>query len=155
MMGLAMLGPFVLASGAIIQTFIPSREAAMGRMSHALTALVLLASLAAAAAAAPLQPLVHGWERYFTLDYGPDQRRGAPVVSGYLTNEWNMPATRVRLLVEGIGPNGEVLGQQLAWLGIGVVAPGSRVYFEVRPAQPAPAYRVSVFAFDWAKPPSG
>lgn len=104
---------------------------------------------------ASLHPLVIGWERFFKLDWQADTRHGRPVVSGYLLNDWGMPAARIQLLVESLGPDGEILGQRVAWLGGGVLTPGSRAYFEIPPVEPAPAYRVSVFAFDWVQSDGG
>ncbi|MGH7393118.1 MAG: hypothetical protein ACREM3_27245 [Candidatus Rokuibacteriota bacterium] len=95
----------------------------------------------------PLQPLVVGWERYFKLDWQVDRSPGRTLVWGHILNDWGLPARGVRVLVDGIGPGGELLGQELAW--VGSLAPGMRAYYEVPVKTPAPAYRVSVFAFDW------
>ena len=73
--------------------------------------------------------------------------RGRTLVWGHVLNDGDLPARSVRLLVEGIGPGGELLGQEIAW--VGSLTPGMRAYFEVPVKTPAPAYRVSVFAFDW------
>lgn len=123
-------------------------------MRHALCAVmsILMLALAAGAEAAPLQPLVVGWERFFKVDWQPGTRRGGPVVSGYVLNDWGIPAARIRLLVEGVGPGGEVTGQQLVWLTSQSLTPGARAYFEIPAAPPAPMYRVSVFAFEWVRP---
>lgn len=121
----------------------------------AVIALLSLVALAVVASAAPLQPLVLGWERFFKLDWQADTRHGKPVVSGHILNDWGMPAGKIQLLVEGIGSNGEIVGQRVAWLGGGLLTPGARAYFEVEPARPAPSYRVSVFAFDWVEGDGG
>lgn len=99
----------------------------------------------------PLQPLVIGWERFFKLEWQAGMRGDRPVVWGHILNDYGFPADNVQLLVEGIGPGGEVLGQRVAWLGGGILAPGMRAYFEIPPPVIAPAYRVSVFAFDWVQ----
>lgn len=95
----------------------------------------------------PLEPLVVGWERFFTLEWQVDRSRQPPRVWGYLFNDWGLPAGRVRILIDGVGPDGELLGQQLAWIGL--LMPGTRVYFEVPAERSAPEYRVRVFAYDW------
>ena len=102
----------------------------------------------AAGADPPLEPLVLGGEQFFRLEWEPGERRGGPVVRGSIVNEWGFPARRVQLLVEGLDATGRVLSQRIAWLG-GELTPGSRGWFDVRVAEPAPAYRVRVFAWDW------
>jgi hypothetical protein len=124
----------------------------MRRRLGAVTAIAMLAVFVVGAEAAPLQPLVVGWEQFFTLDSQPGTRRGRPVVSGYVLNQWGMPAARIRLLVEGVGPGGEVMGQQLVWLTGQSLTPGARAYFEIPAAATASTYRVSVFAFEWIRP---
>ncbi len=106
---------------------------------------------AGSAAAARLTPLVVGWENYFKIDWESAQRGGRPVVRGYLLNDWGFPAARVQLLVESLDTSGTVVGQRVAWLGVGVLTPGTRAYFEEPVPQPASSYRVSVFAFDWVQ----
>lgn len=116
-------------------------------MKAAALALALLALLAGVASAAVLQPLVSGWERYFTLDWQPGTRGGTPVVSGHIFNDGGFTATRIQLLVEGLDAAGNVTSQRVEWLGT-MLTPGTTASFELRPA-PAATYRVSVFAFDW------
>lgn len=76
--------------------------------------------------------------------------KGRPVVSGHILNDWGFPATRIQLLVEGLDATGRVESQKVAWLGA-TLTPGMRAYFEVPVDRPEPAYRVSVFAFDWVQ----
>ena len=123
----------------------------MRRFTLVIVAAAVLAAHALAASSQPLQPLIVGWEQFFKLDWQAENRGGRPVVWGHILNDWGMPAANIRLLVEGIGSGGEIVGQRVEWLGGGTLPPGIRVYFELRPAQPAPAYRVSVFAFDWVQ----
>ena len=110
-------------------------------------ALALWLAACASSQTGPLEPLVVGGERFFKLEWQVDQSRGRPVVFGYILNDWGLPASGVRILVEGVGPDGQLLGQQLAW--VGSLTPGTRAYFEVPAEQRAPAYRVRVFSFDW------
>lgn len=93
-------------------------------------------------------PLVHGWEQFFRITWEPFERRGRPYLGGYVASEWGLTAMRVQLLVETLDGSGNVVKQTVHWLGH-PIPPGSRVYFEVPAPQAAPAYRVSVFAFDW------
>lgn len=110
--------------------------------------LLLLVYGAIATADQRLTPLVTGWEQYFKLEWEAGERNGRPVVRGYIKNEAGMPAANVRLLVDGLDPSGQVVSQTVGWLGT-QLTPGMRAYFEVPVNQRAPAYRVSVFAFDF------
>ncbi len=103
--------------------------------------------LGACAPTGPLTPLVIGWERYFKLEWQADTRNGRPVVAGYILNDGDFAAIHIRLLVDSIGPGGELLGQQLVF--VDALTPGTRAYFEAPPTPPAPAYRVRVFSFEW------
>ena len=108
---------------------------------------VLLAFGAGYASAARLEPLVVGWERIFRLEWGVDERRDRPVVSGYVVNDSPYTVTAVRLLVEGLDETGAVVEQQLSWVP-GAFSPFSRRYFEAQPTAWYPEHRVRVFSFD-------
>lgn len=97
-----------------------------------------------------LRPLVLGWEQFFKLDWQAEEAGGRPVVSGHVFNDWGMPAANMRLLVDGLDAEGRVLEQKVSWLGF-TLTPGTRAPFQVVLAEPAAAYRVSVFAFDWVE----
>ncbi len=112
-----------------------------------LAALALWFGACATSQSGPLEPLVVGWEQYFKLEWQVDRSRSRPLVWGYIRNDWGLPASSVRILVEGLGPGGELAGQQLAW--VGSLTPGMRAYFEVPAERSAPVYRVRVFSFDW------
>jgi hypothetical protein len=112
--------------------------------------LVLLAAGAGAAADQRLTPLVIGWEQFFKIEWEAGERKGRPIVQGYIKNDWGTTAANVRLLVDGLDPSGQIVSQTVGWLG-SQLTPGARLYFEVPVAQPAPAYRVSVFAFDFVQ----
>jgi hypothetical protein len=99
-------------------------------------------------AAQRLTPHFPGWERYFTVTSETFERRGQPHLSGYVVSHYGAPAWRMQLLVEALDSTGQVVAQRVEWLG-GDLAPFSRRYFEVPAPQPAPTYRVSVFAFDF------
>jgi len=94
------------------------------------------------------EPLVRGWEQFFRVTWEPFERWGRPSLGGYIVNDGGLTAMRARLLVEALDPSGNVVKQTVQWVG-SPIPPGARVYFEVPVPQSAPAYRVSVFAFDW------
>ena len=122
---------------------------------RALAAALLLAfSVAVPAGATILTPLVSGWERYFTVEWQPHSRNGAPYVIGYIKNDWGVPAANIRLLVDALGPGDQVTSQRVEWLGT-MLTPGTRAHFQVPAPGSASAYRVSVFAFDFVEAGGG
>jgi hypothetical protein len=131
----------------------------MGRLR--LIAIVpLAASLALAAcaptttASGPLTPLVIGWEQFFTLTWTVGDRRGQPVVSGKIYNNWGFAAANVRLLVDELDASGRIIDQRVGWLGF-TLTPGTTAPFEIPVAHGTPNHRVSVFAFDWIQADRG
>jgi len=124
----------------------------MRRLPKSIVGVLLLLLVYAAIAAADrrLTPLVIGWEQFFKVEWEAGERKGRPVVQGYIKNDWGMTAANVRLLVDGLDPSGQVVSQTVGWLGT-QLTPGMRAYFEVPVNEPAPAYRVSVFAFDFVQ----
>ena len=109
---------------------------------------VLLAS--SAMAAGPLTPLVVGWEQFFKLNWTVGERKGKPVVTGTIYNNWGFAAANVRLLVDELDANGQIVEQQVGWLGF-TLTPGTTAPFEVPVVHATPNHRVSVFAFDWVQ----
>lgn len=117
-----------------------------------LGASLLLGVVAGQSSAAPMiEPLVRGWERHFKIDWQMWERRGRPVLSGYVINDAGFTAMKVQLLVEELDGADQIVDQRVTWLG-SALTPGTRAYFEV-PAQGAGSskYRVSIFAFDWVQ----
>jgi hypothetical protein len=104
-------------------------------------------TLGAAGAQGSQSYAIYGADRYFTLEWRPDERRGRPVVSGYVTNVWGMGVRDVRLRVETLDAAGNVSATDIGYV-FGDVTPGARVYFEVPVQQKAGNYRVSVLSFD-------
>jgi hypothetical protein len=98
----------------------------------------------------PLTPLVVGWEQFFKLTWTVGEYRGRPVVSGKIYNDWGLTAANVRLLVDELDANGQIVDQRLGWLGF-TLTPGTTAPFEIPVAHRTPNYRVSVFAFDWVQ----
>jgi hypothetical protein len=97
-----------------------------------------------------LVPHVSNWDRFFRVDWRAVQDGPAPVVRGRVYNDWGLAARDVRLLVEGVDAKGRVLWQRVERLP-GDLTPGTTAPFVVRVDQPAPAYRVSVYSFDWVQ----
>jgi hypothetical protein len=94
----------------------------------------------------PLEPLVVGTEQYLALDWKAEPRGDGAVVWGYANNSSPYTFDRLRLLVEGIDPEGKILVQTLVW-SLGLLGANGRNYFEAA-MPPAPAYRVRVFSLD-------
>lgn len=120
------------------------------RARHLVAALLLLGLPAGSGAADRLAPLIVGWESFFKVDWEAGDRAGRPIVRGHVLNDWGYPARRIQLLVEGLDSSGQIVTQQVEWLGT-ALTPGTRAYFEVPVRQRAASYRVSVFAFDWVQ----
>lgn len=121
----------------------------MGRMLAGLGFGAIVLGTAGGGAAAELQPHMLGWERIFSVSWGPAEHRGQPVVEGYVTNISPYETTQIRVLVESLDGAGQVTAQHIAWVP-GELGGGGRLFFQV-PAAPGPAYRVSVFSYDRAE----
>lgn len=90
---------------------------------------------------------IYGTESFFTLDWQPDERRGKPVVTGYVTNQWGIGVSNLRMRVEALDAAGGVTATYIGYV-FGDVTPGTRAYFEVAVTQKAASYRVSVLSYD-------
>lgn len=105
-------------------------------------------STAGAASPAGVQSYgIYGTESFFKLDWQPDERRGKPLVTGYVTNQWGIGVNNVRMRVEALDNTGSVTATYIGYV-FGDVTPGTRAYFEVPVAQKAASYRVSVLSYD-------
>ena len=98
-----------------------------------------------------------GWaqdvSRYLRLEWEVAQgRRGQPVVSGYLYNDYGLPAVRVQLRVEALDASGRPVAEAVAYIDR-EVPPFGRAYFEVSVPRPGASYRVTVNFFDWLMVP--
>lgn len=123
----------------------------MTAMRVRLIAIVMVMLLASSAmAAGPLTPLVIGWEQFFRLNWTVGERKGKPVVTGTIYNNWGFTAANVRLLVDELDANGQIVEQRIGWLGF-TLTPGTTAPFEVPVVHATPNHRVSVFAFDWVQ----
>jgi hypothetical protein len=124
---------------------------ALGASRLAMVAAALLTQACAGGAivGAPSDPSygIYGFDDYFKLDWQADERRGKPLVSGYVGNRWGFPVRNVRLRVEALDGAGKVTATSIGYVN-GTVIPGSRVYFEVPVPDKAPGYRVRLLSFD-------
>ena len=93
---------------------------------------------------------IYGTDSYFKVEWQPDERRGKPMVSGYVTNQWGLATRNVRLRVEAFDSAGNATATYIGYVN-GILTPGSRVYFEVLVEAKAPSYRVTVLSFDPAQ----
>jgi hypothetical protein len=131
----------------------------MMRTRALIVAILLAASLTPSAwvgptDGAPLTPMVIGWEQFFKLTWTVEERRGKPVVIGKIYNNWGFAAANMRLLVDELDANGQIVDQKLGWLGF-MLTPGTTAPFEIPVAHATPNHRVSVFAFDWVQADRG
>jgi hypothetical protein len=94
----------------------------------------------------PLTPLVVGTEQHVSLEWQPEGSEVPVVVRGYINNHSPYTFIQIRVLVEGLGPNEEILDQRLVW-SVGDLAGFARNYFEA-PMGPAPHYRARIFSWD-------
>ena len=90
---------------------------------------------------------IYGTDRYFSLEWQPDERRGRPLVSGYVTNQWGLSMRNVRLRVDALDAAGAATATYIGYVN-GQLTPGARVYFEVPVQAKAPSYRVTVLSWD-------
>jgi hypothetical protein len=80
---------------------------------------------------------------------GSEDRRGRPVVSGYVYNQrGGSYAVSVRLLVEALDGSGQVVGSTIGYV-LGDVPPSNRSYFEIKASAKAASYRVTIESFAW------
>jgi hypothetical protein len=113
-----------------------------------LVAIVLLATgcVPALGPDGPLEPLVVGTEQHFTIEWEPERSDQAAVVRGYVINRSPYTFDHLRVLVDALGPDGQIIGQRLVW-SPGLLGSWGRNYFEA-PMEAAAGYRVRVFSYD-------
>jgi hypothetical protein len=117
------------------------------------TALLLIAVAVAGCAApslvtspGPLQPLVVGTEQHVSLDWQPPASDLPIRVWGYINNQSPYTFYQIRVLVDALGPNDEILDQRLVW-SPGALGSWGRNYFEA-PMGPAHHYRARIYSWD-------
>ena len=75
-------------------------------------------------------------------------RQGKPEIQGYIYNDYARPANNVRMIVETLDENGQVIGRAYGYV-FGIVPAFNRTPFNV-PLQTAGAsYRLTVTLFEW------
>ncbi len=80
---------------------------------------------------------------------GSEDRRGRPVVSGYVYNQRaGAYAVSVRLRVEALDGSGQVAGSTIGYV-LGEVPPSNRSYFEIKAPAKGTSYRVTIESFAW------
>ncbi len=97
---------------------------------------------------------IYGADQFFKLNWAPGERRGRPIVAGYISNEFGFSARDVRLRVESLDPAGRVVAKTTGYVP-GVMTPGVHIYFEVPVAEKADAYRVTVLSFEFLQKGKG
>jgi hypothetical protein len=110
--------------------------------------LVLVAVAPATADMKILQPHDPTWERIFKLNWQAGEKKGQPVVEGYVVNNSPYTIGQVQLLVDALDENGNTIAQKVSWLASDAMEPFSRRYFEVPAPAPAPRYQIRVYSFD-------
>jgi hypothetical protein len=128
------------------QTAVRSRgRAAIGRAAALLTLLI-----ASSAGVASAQVFGRSTEQDVRLEWtAREDRRGRPVVTGYLYNQRaGSYATSVRLLVEALDASGQVAGSTTGFV-FGDVPPSDRSYFEVKAPAKTASYRVTIQTLSW------
>jgi len=94
----------------------------------------------------PLAPLVVGTEQHVSLEWEPEGSDTPTVVRGYIRNQSPYTFESVRVLLDALGPDGEIIGQRLVWAP-GALAGGSRLYFDAAMG-PAHHYRARIFSWE-------
>jgi hypothetical protein len=122
----------------------------MARLAGVPLVAALMSSGCAPTVSGPLQPLVVGAEHHLTIDWHLARSDRAVVVWGYVSNQSPYTFDRVRLLVDALGPDGQIISQQVVW-AVGLLGSWGRNYFEA-PMVPTHAYRVRVFSYDRVRP---
>ena len=98
------------------------------------------------AAAPPSTYAAATLDRSFRLEWEARREPTATLVSGYVYNNTNRFAARMRLAIEGVDGS-RAVGASTTWIPDGVPA-NNRNYFEAWVPN-APAYRVVILSFDW------
>jgi hypothetical protein len=74
-------------------------------------------------------------------------KKGAPIIEGYVYNTRPIGATDIRLLVEILDSQGQVIGKTYGVV-LGFVGAFDRLYFDVALPMTGAGYRVSVSSFE-------
>src|SRR5262245_48080778 len=78
-----------------------------GEMSQSTLSTTSTTSAASTASAASAPSYgIYGTDSYFKVEWQPDERKGKPLVTGYVTNQWGLATKNVRLRVEALDAAG-------------------------------------------------
>lgn len=89
--------------------------------------------------------------KFFRVEAQPGtDRKGRPIVWGYVYNDRGLGHARVRILVETLDTSGKPIAQEIDYVD-GEVLLYNRAYYEVRPRTTGPKYRVNVYSADWTR----
>jgi hypothetical protein len=118
-------------------------------VSRRLAALLLILSLGACAGQARGPGVAASFsDGRFRIEWQTAQTaKGAPLIAGYVENTRGGGANNLRMKVETLDAQGQVIGTTTA-LVPGYVGGFSRTYFEVPLHETGVGYRVSVASFD-------
>ena len=87
-------------------------------------------------------------EPYIRVEWQAESgRRGAPLGSGFVYNNYGEPLTNVRLSIEEIDTRGSTVSRTIGYVD-GLVPPKGRLYFETSVPRAGAAYRVTILHFD-------
>jgi hypothetical protein len=98
--------------------------------------------------------LMAGWEHRFALDWTvTPQHDGSSLVQGYVSNLNGERAISLRVMARGVDSQGQMRGQQIAWVFGGV--PGfSRTYFNIPQVPQTDSYVVTVWDYTLFQAPT-
>lgn len=119
----------------------------MGRRGAVVFAAAVMLTTASPSISGAQSYGIYGTERDFTVESEVGERRGRPVVSGYVTSEYGFGVRDVRLRIEALDAANAVVSTQIGYVS-GPLLSGGRSYFEVPVTERAPQYRVTVLSYD-------
>lgn len=86
-------------------------------------------------------------EQDFRVEWQVGQNRKGPMIDGYVYNKAMRAAEHMRLKIDRLDSNGQVVGSSTAVV-LGTVPMDGRAYFTAS-VPPAANYRVQPYTFDW------
>jgi hypothetical protein len=86
-------------------------------------------------------------EQDFRVEWQVGQNRKGPMIDGYVYNKAMRTAEHMRLKIDRLDSNGQVVGSSTAVV-LGTVPMDGRAYFTAS-VPPAASYRVQPYTFDW------
>src|SRR6266850_748827 len=89
----------------------------------------------------------HPGNSRFRVSWEPRIEGGVPTIEGRVHNDSPYRVTNVRLQIEGLDGDGQLVGRALAW-ALGDITPGGETTFVVERVSGAVTYRIGVGSFD-------